>query len=437
MATVTDTQVGALGTEATKSSAPAYTPLVGSAPDTFSTNTPGAEKNDLVNTYQRQTDDSNKYLTEKGLDYTYKPQTIGPGETLNSPGYQAPITDRVANQATNSDVAAPNLTPAAHYDATQVAGAKGTVDPNSLVENQYSKLLNTDLDANGNPKWAAPAVTASNQRMNALGLGSSTMAANASTTAVLNAALPIAEADAQVYAKLNSQNLSNSQDAMLSDAAWDNAAKQFNAKSDTQTQQFYDSLTADIAKQNADRDAATSKYNAGAGDSMQKFTDDFNNGRDQFNIKNQLLVDQSNAGWRRTLNTANTAGENAATQANTKDAFNLTSTAQNNLWQQARDEASWSLTSDENVKSRDLSLVNSALNRSTSKDLLDSTLSANTFSSLGSFATNLVGGSTGTSLINSITGSGSDTSSGSGSIGTGETSPGVDNGGSGANFGGG
>jgi hypothetical protein len=74
------------------------------------------------------------------------------------------------------------------------------------------------------------------------------------------------------------------------------------------------------------------------------------------------------------------------------NALNISQTDMNNLWQQARDEASWSLTASENSQNRGLSLVNSALNRQTSLDILNSQMQAAMFSQLGGFGVNLLGG---------------------------------------------
>lgn len=301
---------------------------------------------------------------------------------------------------------------AAHYDATHMQAAQGTVDPNSMVQNQMDQILNSgDYDGDGLPDWTQPAVAASNQRMNELGLGASTMAANAQSAAVFNAAMPMAQANAQVVAQLNSQNLSNQQQAMLNNAAWDNAAKQFNAQSEQQQQQFFAGLTSDIAKFNATQQNAMEQFNAGQINSMNQFIEGINNQRDMFNANMQFAIDQSNVQWRRTINTANNAGQNAANQANAANMFNMSMTAQNNMWQQSRDEASWALTASENAANRQLSLVNSSLNRATSLEIMASQQSAAMYSSLGAFGTSLLGGPIGTGISNTVFGTTSTTDS--------------------------
>lgn len=369
------------------------------------------------------------------------------GSTYNSTGTQA-VKGQLAQGST--------------YDAYQ-----GQVDPQSMVQNQLQQILTTGIpEGQTVPDWARPAVTAARQAMNDMGLGNSTMAGNATADAILKTALPIAAQNAQVVAQLNSQNtaainaarqynastvaqlnllntqnaqtaanltaqaandaskfdasvvsqlmftnLANQQQTLLSNQAADNAAKQFNAQSAQQNNQFFASLTSQIAAQNADRSTAVSQFNAGQQNSMSQFLDNLGSQREEFNSQNQLLVEQSNVQWRRAVNTANTAGTNAAAQANVQNLFNLTQTAQNNLWQQARDEASWALTSTENAKNRELSLVNSSLNRQTSLQILASQLNAQMFGQLGQLAGNILGGPIGNGLANSLFGGNSDNSS--------------------------
>lgn len=413
------------------------------------------------------------------------PQTAqGNTQQVNPNQYNTNATNYGARTGTSQGVD-PNPYSAANNPASQMnavdnaGGAHGNVDPNSMIQNQFDQLMDDQVDENGVPRWAETAVTAANQRMNSLGLGASTMAGNATAKAILDTALPMAAANSQVVAQLNSQNLSNDQQAMLSNQAYENAAAQFNAQSKQQNDQFFSNLTANLAQSNAARQDAMSQFNTGqentasqynatnaqqsqqfnstlqsslaaqnaaqanameqfnAGQSnastqfysnlnqqanllnaqlgtqanqfnvaqqnaMVQFLDNLNGQRAEFNAQNQLVVDQSNVQWQRAINTANTAGQNAANQANVMNTFNLQQTDLNNLWQQSRDEASWALTSSENSQNRALTLVNSALNRQTSLDILNSQLQASMYSALGGLGVNILGGLFGGSGANGI-----------------------------------
>ncbi len=422
MSTLDDPNVIDQGAQsAIQSSAPPYVPITSST---------------AIDPYTGLPNNVGQISTEMQYNTIYNPQYWSPNQQLtytpitNDPSQELtydPISGMYFDpaQATAYGVIGPGQTNPYTYNASTAGAAQGTVDPMSMVQNQMDDILHSgDTDGDGVPDWAAPAVTAANQKMNALGLGASTMTGNATTTAILNAAMPMAMANAQVVAQLNTQNLSNQQQSMLSNAAWENAAKQFNAQSQQQNAQFFSTLTAQIAAQNADRMTAVSQFNAGQTNSVNQFLANLNSQRDEFNASNQLLINQSNVQWRRAINVSNTAGINSVNMANAQNMFNMSMTSQNNLWQQSRDEASWALTAGENSKNRLLSLVNSALNRQTSLQILASTLNANMFSQLGSFATNLLGGSFGSSLTNSLFGN---NDSSSADFGTSEDITNIDN----------
>jgi hypothetical protein len=413
MANINDpNQLIAAGTAAADPNTDPYNPLVSDATAANPYTGEQDSQADIVSELNYNTIYDPQYFDPDDMTQTYTP--IDPNAPGTTQGYQGvdpngisattPVTQA---QATYANVDGLNQA-VNNYTATTMTAAQGTVDPNSMVQNQMDQILNSgDANNDGIPDWSEPAVTAARQQMNAMGLGASTMAGNATTTAILNAAMPMAMANAQVVAQLNSQNLSNQQQAMLSNAAWDNAAKQFNAQSANQMREFFASLTADIAKFNADKATAVSMFNAKESNGMAQFLANLANQRELFNVQNALLVDQANVQWRRAVNTANTAGVNAVNQANAANMFGMSMQALNNLWQQSRDEASWALTAQENSSNRWLSLVNSALNRSTSLQILASTLNANMFSQLGGFATNLLGGSFGSSIIDGLFGNSS------------------------------
>lgn len=376
-------------------------PQLYQAPDTYGN--PGAAINQTYATQQQEAFNPAQYQAQHPeLQFQYTPIQNDPSQELN---YQAiGVNNQLAMgyQTATAGQAAVNQAPgAATYQATQGQAAQGTVDPNSLMENQYASLTKGVVDGSV-PDWARTAVTAARQQLTSLGLGASTMAGGATAAAILNAAFPMAQQNSNIIAQINSQNLANRQQTLLSNTAMDNAAKQFNAQSVNQVNQFNASLLAQINAQNADRLTAVSQFNSGQYNSLSQFLTNLNSQRQEFNAQNQLLVDQSNVQWRRAINVANTAGINAANQANVQNLFNLSTSAQNQLWQTSQDEASWALTSSENSQNRLLSLVNSALNRQTSLQILASQLNANMFNQLGSFATNLLGGNLGSSLGNGI-----------------------------------
>lgn len=297
-----------------------------------------------------------------------------------------------AAQQVNAQPALNQINPTAgQYTAQTVSGnvpqgtaVQGTVDPNSTVQGQLANLY--AQTANGQtPAWAQGAVNAANEAMAARGLGASSIGTTALASAVQQSALPIAAQDASTYFQMDMINLSNKQQTMLenlknkqqsllSDQSANNAAAQFNSSSASQTQQFMSTLVANIATQNADRIQAMNQFNAGQENqiattnaaneiqtqeyaaSQQTAIDQFNSqqvfARDQFNAQAAFAIEQSNVLWRRNINTVNTAAINAANQVNVQNAFDMSQNAQNQLWQQWRDTASWAFQTSENEKTR-------------------------------------------------------------------------------------
>ena len=96
----------------------------------------------------------------------------------------------------------------------QTQAAQGVVTEDMTVQGQLNKLL-TNFDAGSPPPWAAASMRAANAQMAARGLGASSMAGQAIIQATLEAATPIAAADAKVFETMGLQNLSNRQQTAM------------------------------------------------------------------------------------------------------------------------------------------------------------------------------------------------------------------------------
>lgn len=124
-------------------------------------------------------------------------------------------------QAAQGTASAGSLATAAQTTAAENAGgqataAQGTVDPRSTVQGQMAGLTQQIKD--GNAAWADPAMRNANEMMASRGLGNSTMAGAAVTQAALEAATPIAAADAKVFENMGMANLANQQQTNLFNA---------------------------------------------------------------------------------------------------------------------------------------------------------------------------------------------------------------------------
>lgn len=327
----------------------------------------------------------------------------------------------------------------------------GTIASDATVKGQLAGLQSdvTTALAAGDPMpvWARGAAKATEAAMANRGMSASSMAAEALAEGIMNAAVPIATADAATYKQMIFQNLANNQQAaitnaqaylqmdmanlsnnqqtslsnlqarqsfLLSDQAAANASAQFNATSQNQVNEFYDNLSSTIGEQNAIRTDSMNQYatseankikamnaqnqvavneaNAARESAINQFNSTLENQRQQFNVNNQREIDQSNVVWRRGINTANTAAVNATNQANAQNLLNLSNWAVSAAWQQWRDEASWVNTASENDQNRNHNLAMAALERSTAVDLQDQASKDSMYQMIGKFGFDFLSG---------------------------------------------
>jgi hypothetical protein len=91
---------------------------------------------------------------------------------------------------------------------------EGVVTEEMTLQGQLNKLTK-DFDAGNPPPWAAASMRAATAQLAARGLGASSMAGQAIIQATLEAATPIAAADAKVFETMGLQNLSNRQQTAM------------------------------------------------------------------------------------------------------------------------------------------------------------------------------------------------------------------------------
>ncbi len=359
-------------------------------------------------------------------------------------------TAQAANTHTQATVAGqtPTMTAAQGTVSAPAVAAQGTVTSDATVRGQLADLQQdvTTAVQSGNPLpvWARGAAKATEAALANRGMSQSSMAAEALAEGIMNAAVPIAAADAETYKQMIFQNLANNQQAaitnaqsylsmdmanlsnnqqaslqnlntrqafLMSDQAAANAAYQFNATSQNQVNQFYDNMSSQMSEQNAARNDAMKQYatseankisalnaqnnvqvneaNAARESAINQFNTTLENQRQQFNVNNQREIDQSNVVWRRGINTANTAAVNAANQTNAQNLLNLSNWAMSAAWQQWRDEASWVNTASENEANRNHNLAMAALERATAVDLQDQASKDSMYQMIGKFGFDL------------------------------------------------
>jgi hypothetical protein len=303
-----------------------------------------------------------------------------------------------------------------------VTAQTATVDAEATVQGQLNNLM-SQFEGGQVPAFASGAIRLAEQRLAARGMGASSMAGAAIMQAAMEAATPIAAADAQTYARMAELNLNNRQQAevlnsqmslqldlqnlnnrqqaevintqnrtqsIFNDQAAVNSARQFNAQSAQQNDQYFANMFNQTTQFNAAQQNAIAQYNAGQANALNKFNSELASQRDQFETKNKIVIDQANATYRRTLNTANTALDNAASEFNVRNLFNVSQTAQANLLQQHRDELNFARVNSLNTDEYNANLALAAV-------AYDRSLKSSTYSGLGGLFSTVAGG-----LIGSI-----------------------------------
>jgi len=317
--------------------------------------------------------------------------------------------------------------------------AQGTVSEKATVRYQLGQLFDSIKEGEELPAWAAGPVRAVSAIMQKRGLGASSMAAAAMTQAIYEAGVPIAAADAKTYSTMDLANLTNTQQTalqnamtyaamdkanlnsrlqsavnnaksflsmdmanldanqktnilnaqakiqtLLSDQSQENASRQFNAKSNQQTMEFFAELGTQIDNANATRVAAMRQFNASEENSVLKFKSQMEDSRDKFNSNMSAQINQANANWRRQINTENTARQNEVNRINAQALLGLSTSSQEQLWQRYRDEASFLVQVVENAADRAHSMAEIAQQAGYDKAMYDSQFRNTMYAQLGS-----------------------------------------------------
>ena len=158
----------------------------------------------------------------------------------------------------------------------------------------------------------------------------------------------------QTNAMFQSQSIVNS---LFSDTAAENAAKQFNATSQMQTDQFFSNLSATVSQFNTEQMNGMARFNAGEANALGQFNAGQQNLRDQFNANNHLVIAQANAQWAQSVTTAENAAQNQANRDAAMAANNLTRAAYDAVLQMERDIMGWAWRSAESAADRDANIA--------------------------------------------------------------------------------
>ena len=97
---------------------------------------------------------------------------------------------------------------------SSIQAAEATPSKKATVQGQLEGLM-TGFEGGNTPAWAAGAMRAAMGTLASRGLGASSLAGQAVIQAAMESALPIAQADANITAQFESQNLSNRQQTAM------------------------------------------------------------------------------------------------------------------------------------------------------------------------------------------------------------------------------
>lgn len=204
---------------------------------------------------------------------------------------------------------------------SQQEAAQGVVTEQMTVQGQLNSLL-SDFDAGNPPPWAAASMRAATAQLAARGLGASSLAGQAIIQASMEAALPIAGADAQVFQQMGMQNLSNRQQMAV--MAAQQRAQFLGQEFDQgfQSRVINASRVADIANLNFSAQQQVALENARMAQTV-----------DLSNLSNQQAMIMATAAQTATLETANLNNRQQAAVVNSQSFLQMDMANLNNQQQ--------------------------------------------------------------------------------------------------------
>jgi hypothetical protein len=296
----------------------------------------------------------------------------------------------------------------------QSLGEGNYLDSKATVKGQLEILTGEFVDpVTGEPKiptWAAGIARNVSRSIAFKGI-TGTAATGALAQAMIEATLPIAQADSQFYQTLTVKNLDNKQQmiinkanvlskmelanldvrtslavnnaktfmqydmanlaneqqtaiinsqsmvqSILEDANQTNVARRFNSEQQNDMDKFYDNLGAQIDMYNTGQVNQMSMFNAGEQNDMKQFNAQLENGREQFYLDMQYQVDAANAQWRQTVTLTETEMEFNAAATDVKNILNLSSEVMNQLWDRTDSLLDYAWREGENALDREVNL---------------------------------------------------------------------------------
>jgi len=293
-------------------------------------------------------------------------------------------------------------------------GEGNYTDAKATVKGQMDILSAEFVDANGNPKiptWAAGSARAVSRMMAFKGV-TGTAATAAMAQAIIEASLPIAQADAKFFQTVTLENLDNKQQSIintanivakmeyanldvresaalnnaksfmqmdltnldneqkaniinnqgrvqsiLEDQKAINAQRLFTADSQNDFIKFYSNLNSSIDMFNTEQVNGMERFNVDQLNSVNQFNANLENSREQFYKDMQYNIDLANTKWRQSI----TLQENEQLfEANARDVqnmFNLSTEQLNRIWDRSDALLDYAWKSSENELDRETKMA--------------------------------------------------------------------------------
>ena len=292
------------------------------------------------------------------------------------------------------------------------------VDSKATILGQMKILGNEFVDGQGNtiiPSWAQGAARSVNRLM-AFGDVTGTAALRATSNAIMEATLGVADKEAAFFQTLTTENLSNKQESiinktkilasfeeanltarqaalkhnaqafldmnlanvdreqeaevintqeriqvMLSDAGEKNLARRFAAEEANDLQTFYDQLDINTQTWMKEQLFAIKSFNVGEKNAAKQFVAELNSLQDRFEAEQQRLIDVDNAGWRREVVTENARVELEVAAEDVKNALDISQEALNRTWNRIDSELDYIFKGWDNESDRDAEILKATI----------------------------------------------------------------------------
>ena len=290
-------------------------------------------------------------------------------------------------------------------------GEGNYLDSKATVMGQLEILTGEFTDpTTGEPKiptWASGIARSVSRTIAFKGISGSA-ATQALATAMIEATLPIAEAESKFFQTLTEKNLSNKQEMVINKAnvlskldqvdldmrtlvATDNAKKfmemdltninneqeaalinsqsmvqsiledvnqvnvanRFGAEQSNITDRFYDELNTTISTFNVAQKNQMEMFNTGERNDAEEFNATLENSREQFYRNMQFNVDLANTKWRQGVTETNSERSFDAAALDVKNLLDLTTEGLNQIWDRQDSLLDYAHTTSENEKDRD------------------------------------------------------------------------------------